>query len=242
MDPKFYYPIKPHVLTQGWGTLNPEVYSQFGFTRHNGLDHKLAPDNKIYAPCNGIIVKRAFQPNGGGIFVGMITGESDFPAFQNTTPDNAIVDFPALKARVLIDFLHCQNILVNEGDIVVKGQLIAIGDNTGFSTGPHCHTQWRRVSWDGKVINTLDINDANNSFDPTQFFNGKYAADLSPFLKDFGFGSIGQDIVHLQKILNVTPIGIFGPLTRSAVKGFQVAHNIPETGFVGPLTRKVLNG
>lgn len=237
----FYYPIKPHILNQGWGTYDPKDYEQFGFTRHNGLDHKLAIDNKIYAPCNGTVVRKGFQPNGGGIFMGMITNEFNFPAFDCKTPEDITESFPALKAKVLIDFLHLELITVNEGDMVVRGQLIAIGDNTGFSTGPHCHTQWRRVTWDGKVINTLDVNDANNSFDPTQFFNGKYAADYYAFLKDFGYGSVGTDVEQLQKRLGMTAIGIFGPLTRAAVKGLQHSQNILETGFVGPLTRAYLN-
>ncbi len=48
-----------------------------------------------------------------------------------------------------------------------------MGDNTGFSTGPHCHTQWRRINWNGGTnYTTVDINEANNSFDPTQFYTG----------------------------------------------------------------------
>ena len=35
--------------------------------------------------------------------------------------------------------------------------------------------------------------------------------------------------------------GIFGPLTKAAVKRFQAAHGIPQTGYVGPKTRAALN-
>ncbi|TQF41158.1 hypothetical protein UNPF46_08540 [Bradyrhizobium sp. UNPF46] len=176
--PRFYWPIKPLRANQLWGVLNPTVYSQFGFTRHNGIDMALAPDKTISAPVDATVVRKGFQPNGGGIFVGLISEPIDFPAFTNTTPDGAVVSFAPGTYRILVDFLHCESITVNEGDKVKAGDLIAIGDNTGFSTGPHCHTQWRRVTWDGKVINTFDKNDANNSFDPTQFFIGIYAADL----------------------------------------------------------------
>ena len=177
MSVAFAYPIKPLHINQPWGVYDPKDYSQFGFTRHNGIDMALAPDKKIYAPIDATVVRRGYQPEGGGNFVGIITEPIDFPAFSNTTPDGLVVNFPAGTYRVLIDFLHCESILVNEGDKLKEGDLLAIGDNTGFSTGPHCHTQWRRVNWDGKVINTVDTNDANNSFDPTQFFNGFYAKD-----------------------------------------------------------------
>jgi murein DD-endopeptidase MepM/ murein hydrolase activator NlpD len=78
---------------------------------------------------------------------------------------------------------------------VKAGDLLAIGDNTGFTTGPHCHTQWRGEVdralpgpagvptyrlLNGEVwLQDADTNEANNSFDPTLFFNGKYAVDIS---------------------------------------------------------------
>jgi murein DD-endopeptidase MepM/ murein hydrolase activator NlpD len=77
------------------------------------------------------------QPNGGGIFVGIVSDPFNFPAFTNTTPDGVVVHFVAGTYRVLVDLLHCESISVKEGETVVAGQQVAIGDNTGFSTGPH---------------------------------------------------------------------------------------------------------
>jgi murein DD-endopeptidase MepM/ murein hydrolase activator NlpD len=74
--------------------------------------------------------------------------------------------------------LHLDRPLVQEGQTGKTGNLVAICDNTGFSTGPHCHKQWRRVLWDGKTAIVVDKNDANNSFDPTPFFEGFYAQDV----------------------------------------------------------------
>ena len=61
------------------------------------------------------------------------------------------------------------------------------------------------------------------------------------FNTDFGFGATGEDVTQLQARLGVVQLGIFGPLTRAAVKGYQSAHQIPNIGFVGPLTRACLN-
>jgi murein DD-endopeptidase MepM/ murein hydrolase activator NlpD len=170
-------PILPYIVNQPWGVYDPATYSQFGFTRHNGIDLKLAPDKRGNSPFNGTVVRVGtpvnglWQPNGGGIFVGIVSEPMDFPAFTNTTPDGLVVNFAAGNYRILIDLLHCESIVVKEGDSVVAGQQVVICDNTGKSTGPHCHTQWRRINWSGGTnYTTVDTNDANNSFDPTQFF------------------------------------------------------------------------
>lgn len=162
---QIHYPTKPYRITQRWGIYRPEIYSQFGFTRHNGEDFALGYEAKLYSIFDGVVVKKGYQPSGGGIFVGIISKhEYEF--------DDGI------KCRVLADYLHCKEILVNEGQNVETGELIAIADNTGFSTGNHTHLQLRRVNWDGKVITIIDKNDANNSFDPSPYWSGLYAEDI----------------------------------------------------------------
>lgn len=174
-----YDSIKPRALNQAWGVYDPADYSQFGFSRHNGRDLRLSPSKNIYAGFAWTCVKRAYQPNGGGVYVSLISKEAfDFPAFSCWTPDGVPIKFPAGSYHILSDFLHCDSIIVNEGDTGIAGDLIAIGDNTGFSTGAHCHQQDRRVTWDGKVFTFVDENDANGSFDPTQFMPGVYAEDV----------------------------------------------------------------
>ena len=163
MKPEFWYPVKPYVVTQKWGVPD-EIYRQFGFGLHNGVDVALGADSKVYAPFDCQVVKNGFQPNGGGIYCGVISIN------EYTFPDG-------VTCKVLVDSLHLKQILVTEGQTLQCGDVIAIADNTGFSTGPHTHFQFRRVSWDGKVITTLDTNDANNSFDQTPYFNGHFAVE-----------------------------------------------------------------
>lgn len=164
-------------MNQGWGWFRPEVYSQFGFSRHNGLDHR-APNGTFYihAPCNARVLDVFSQPTGGGNVLSLITEPITFDAFSCSTPDGVSISFLPGVFRVRIDFLHLDHAVVKRGDTITAGDLIAIGDNTGFSTGPHCHTQWRRVLEDGNYTHA-DTNDANNSFDPTQFFDGFYSVD-----------------------------------------------------------------
>ncbi len=68
------------------------------------------------------------------------------------------------------------------------------------------------------------------------------------FTIDLHYGSTGDDVIELQKILIKdgflhidAPTGWFGPLTEAAVKLYQAAHGIITTGYVGPLTRAALN-
>lgn len=157
------YPTKPYIknLKNPWGFYDPANYSQFGFTRHNGEDFALGNPPELRSPFDSEVIRTGNQPKGGGLFAGLLSQqEYDF--------DDGI------KCRVLIDFLHCKEIKVKEGDKLKIGDLIAIADNTGFSTGPHTHGQYRRVNWDGKTITTIDKNDANNSFDPTPYWSGLY--------------------------------------------------------------------
>jgi hypothetical protein len=49
-----------------------------------------------------------------------------------------------------------------------------IGNNTGFSTGPHTHMGPYRVDGSGYK---LDSNDATGSIDPALFFAREYALD-----------------------------------------------------------------
>lgn len=259
MKPQFQHPIEPFALTQGWGTYDPKDYSQFGFTRHNGLDMVLSPNKHIVAPCDGTVVRVAtkenglWQPNGGGVFVGIVSEPMDFPAFTNTTPDNVAIQFAAGTYRTLVDLLHLENILVSEGDEVKAGQLVAIGDNTGFTTGPHCHSQWRRITWNGGTnYTTVDVNDANDSFDPTQFFPP--TSFHYTFMVNLAFGQTSVDITNLQKALTLEgvfpatqpPTGNYLGITAKAVLAFRLKYGVSSTtdpkGYsVGPLTRAKLN-
>lgn len=262
MKPQFLHPIEPFAETQGWGTYDPTDYAQFGFTRHNGLDMVLSPTKEIMSPCKGTVVRVAtqanglWQPNGGGVYISIVSDPMDFPAFSNTTPDKVVVNFVEGTYPTIVDLLHLESISVNVGDIVEAGQIVAIGDNTGFTTGPHCHSQWRRINWNGGTnFSDVDTNDANNSYDPTQFF---IPSPILPFHYDFttnlAYGETSTDIVNLQKALTLegvfpttqAPTGYYGDITAKAVLDFRLKYNISSITDilghnVGPLTRAQLN-
>lgn len=155
---EIFKPIKPWIVNREWGVYD-KLYEQFGFSTHNGIDVKIK--NKVTrakAPFNCEVYRIINQPNGGGLTVGFISEE------EYLFPDG-------VKCKILVDFLHLHKVLVTPGQKLEVGDDVAICDNTGAATtGPHLHSQWRRVNYDGVSVTFLDKNSANNSFDPTPYF------------------------------------------------------------------------
>ncbi|MFN9691255.1 MAG: M23 family metallopeptidase [Vampirovibrionales bacterium] len=82
---------------------------------HKGIDQKSPQGQIIKAPESGKVqLARAFRLHGGT--VGLDHGQG-----------------------LTSIYIHMSQILVNEGDIVVKGQAIGKVGSTGFAAGPHLH-------------------------------------------------------------------------------------------------------
>ena len=107
-------------LTQGWGE-NPEVYKRFNLKGHNGQDYGLPNGTEVVDPHDGKILERAFDKDGYGNYLKI-----------ESTIEGSIL-------------AHLKEFKVNLNDEVKEGQLVAISDNTGFSTGPHLHWGYYRI-------------------------------------------------------------------------------------------------
>lgn len=234
------YPIKPYRSNQPWGVRNPS-YDQFGYGYHNGDDYALLDDKgnavsekNVFWNLNveGEVVRLGtkenggWQPNGGGIYFGVLAKEER--GFKD-----------GQSCYVLLDLLHAKKILVKEGDVVKRGQLVMIADNTGFSTGPHCHGQYRRERLvpappgtkdsyrfrGDQILEDVDKNDMNNSFDPLPYYTGKYAEDYKepevviPTPPAPQPNPIEEDIVKKQKTLIGFLVQFIAQLLEQIKKG-----------------------
>ncbi len=98
---------------------------------HTGVDLRAKRKTKIYAPADGVVKYTRKQIKGG---------------FGTTIKITHNYGFDTLYG-------HLNKILVKVGDVVKKGDLIALSGNTGKSTGPHLHYE---VHYANKVVNPYD--------------------------------------------------------------------------------------
>lgn len=164
MKLELYYEVKPYIKTQDWGVRRPEIYKQFGFENHNGIDVRLGADKMVRAPFPLIIYKTGWQPQGGGLYLKTVSqDEYEFP--------------DGVRCHVMADYLHLENFKTYAGQKHNIGDVLAVADNTGFSTGPHTHIAYTRVRKTPSGFFDVDSNPAKNTFDPTPFYTGEYAYD-----------------------------------------------------------------
>lgn len=112
---------------------NPQMYKQFGLAGHNGID---------WATPNGTSLVCCF---------------SEAEVIQTDDDGNGYGKHIKLwdrQQKVVAIYGHCQEFIVKVGQIVKFGQLIAISDNTGFSTGDHLHFGLLKVDDECKRLNT----------------------------------------------------------------------------------------
>jgi len=120
------YPVKKVYVTQKWG-VNKDVYSRFGYQGHNGVDLRLFDENGnkattslVFAPHDGVVKERRNDTNGYGNYLKIENGV-----------EGSIIG-------------HLKSFAVGINKHVKKGDLIGVGDNTGWSTGAHVHWGYYR--------------------------------------------------------------------------------------------------
>ncbi len=100
-----------------------------------------------------------------------------------------------------------------------------------------------------RILNTRYASTPKPVAGPTDEQKEVYIEDHYVFRTAMSIGSRGEDVVALQCFLrdlgffdkNTLCTGYFGPITHSAVAGFQASRGIEAIGIVGPKTRAALN-
>lgn len=115
------------------------VTSNYGPRRrrmHRGIDLKVQVGDTIYAAFDGKVRMTQYEGRGYGYYVTL-----RHPNGLETV------------------YGHLSKFLVSENDVVKSGDPIALGGNTGRSTGSHLHLEFRFL---GKAINPVQLVDFQN--------------------------------------------------------------------------------
>ena len=232
MQLKLKSPLKFWSITQHFGDNGVSYYKSDGLKGHNGIDFHAPDGTPVYATHDGRVTFAGYDGSGGlGI---VIRTEKKF-------------DYGKDKAYYKSIFWHLKkdSLKVTGGQSVKAGDLIALADNTGRSTGSHLHFGLKPIAKGEKAwewSNLAQLNGYNGAIDPLEYLEKPKLA-LSGKLE---LGSTGEDVKKLQGMLGSLGYwmvfdGKFGKKTENVVKDFQKKHNLEVDGVVGKLTAKELN-
>ena len=96
---------------------------------HLAVDIKVPMNTPVYAIGNGVAVKVSEQSTGFGNHI--VVRHDNFPSLNNSS----------VKETLYSSYSHLNQVLVAEGDVVLKGALIGKSGETGTATTPHVHFQ-----------------------------------------------------------------------------------------------------
>lgn len=239
-------------MGQKFGECYPSVcsfYQQIGLKGHNGIDSGAYHGQPVYAAHDGEVV---FAGEDGSAGLGVVI---------RTTQQ---FDYKDGQAYYKTIYWHLKKggIRVTAGQKVRTGEVIALADNTGFSTGDHLHFGLKPVyagENDWTWWNSEQENGYKGAIDPAPHFTGLFAVDMYcySFGRSMQFGDEGEDVKALQTVLQNFgdfPIAqetttFYGKITEAAVKSYQKRTGIVTwgspalTGYgrFGPKTRASIN-
>jgi len=125
---RLLWPIPHATITQGFGP-TPYVFeaSYAGFPHfHTGIDLAVPLGTPVFAAADGVVMLARPMADGGG----QLVGYGNYVIIQHDA---------GLKTL----YGHLLTIMVKEGDVVHRGQLVGLVGSTGNSTGPHTHFEVR---------------------------------------------------------------------------------------------------
>ncbi|MDW8027692.1 MAG: peptidoglycan DD-metalloendopeptidase family protein [Armatimonadota bacterium] len=123
----FIRPVDGKIVS-GFGYRFHPIFRRVKF--HYGIDISAPYGTPIRAVADGVVI---------------------FSGWRRAYGNTVIIDHGDGLATL---YAHCSRLLVNEGEVVKQGQVIALVGSTGLSTGPHLHFEVRRY---GEPINPLAV-------------------------------------------------------------------------------------
>lgn len=139
----FISPVKNPVQSSSFGSRVHPITKNV--KNHNGVDYAAACGTKVYAPADGTVIWADWKNGSAG---NVVTIEHNDFVDKNGNP---------LETVISTNYYHLLKFLVNDGDYVEQGEVIAEVGSTGGSTG--CHLHWELMVDGVKVDPTPYLSD-----------------------------------------------------------------------------------
>ena len=138
-------------ITQEFGEVIPGV--TYNGTPHTGIDYGCPLGTPILASADGTVMQAAEAVTGYGKYIIICHYDGSGTVYA-----------------------HLDSILVRQWASVKQGDVIGTSGNTGYSTGPHLHFEWRAKANDISTVedprrhlqSVLDIEPINNTPEPVK--------------------------------------------------------------------------
>lgn len=220
---KLQYPTQPYKINQKFGENFNGFYKQLGMDGHNGLDLYALDGDNIYAAHDGVVTQTGADGSGG---LGVVIRTHDKFEYKGEE----------VYFKTLYWHLQTNSFKVKPGDHVKAGQVIALADNTGMSTGSHLHFGLK-PQYAGEADWQWSNVEQNNGFfgaiDPEPYLPPTTTTVKYEFKRNLSAGMKGEDVAKLQELLKELGFfyypeitGYYGDYTKVAVLSFQVQNKI----------------
>lgn len=208
------YPVKDVRFNQIFGENKNPIYQQLGMKGHNGIDFYAPDGTPVYASHDGVVTYAGLDGSNGNLIVIMTEDMFDY--------NDEIVYFKTLYCH-----LKTGTYKVTANQKVKAGDLIALADNTGASSGSHLHFGCKPVKNGEEPWQWYNLEqDAgyNGAIDPMSYF-----PEYRKFTVPLKFGDSGSEVEKVQSFLinngymQIVPrLGFYGEITSKAVLDFQI--------------------
>lgn len=125
-----YWPLDKIFVTQGFG-VNAKYYARYGMKGHDGLDLRTRFSDSplahryVSVASDGVVEEERYDKTGYGWHL------------RVRHPDGSLTIYG-----------HNSKLYVRKGQHVKARQIIALSGNTGDSSGPHVHFEYRPAGWE----------------------------------------------------------------------------------------------